>query len=75
MSDLSFRLSKALSSGREGGWKPVTRAEILLRLLRKRAAAHRAGLTEQEAVLRRQIRWSLPMHRPDQDDADVVQDN
>jgi hypothetical protein len=62
--DLSFHLSKALASGREDGWKPDSREEVLLRLLRKRAAAHRAGLTEQEEVLRDQILWSLPIVTP-----------
>lgn len=71
MSDLSFHLSKALSSGRVAGWKPGTREEILLRLLRKRAAAHRAGLDSQEEQLRGQILWSLPMKRGD----DVVSDD
>ena len=67
--DLSFHLGKALADGRAGGWKPESREEVLLRLLRKRAAAHRAGLTDQEAVLREQIAWALPIHRPDADDA------
>ena len=61
MSDLGFRLSQALSAGRVDRWKPDSRQEVLVRLLRKRAAAHRAGLIEQEAALRDQIRWSLPM--------------
>ncbi|ODU21569.1 MAG: hypothetical protein ABS87_05540 [Sphingomonas sp. SCN 67-18] len=61
MSDLGFRLSQALSAGRVDRWKPDTRAEVLFRLLLKRAAAQRAGLVEQEAALRDQIRWSLPM--------------
>ena len=71
MSSLSFKLSKALATGRDRGWKPATREEVLLRLLRKRAAAHRAGLMEQEATLRGQILWSLPMRSGE----DLVQDN
>lgn len=71
MSDMSFKFAKALAAGRDGGWKPATREEVLLRLLRKRAAAHRAGLTDQEAVLRGQILWALPMRSGE----DVVQDN
>lgn len=61
MSDLGFRLSQALSAGRVDRWKPDSREEVLARLLRKRAAAHRAGLVEQEAALRDQIRWALPI--------------
>ena len=70
MSDLSFHLSKALSSGRVDGWKPGSREEILLRLLKKRAAAHRAGLEAQEEQLRGQILWSLPMKRGEDVGAD-----
>ena len=64
---LSFHLGKALADGRADGWKPESREEVLLRLLRKRAAAHRAGLSEQESALRDQIAWALPIHRPDED--------
>lgn len=64
MADLSFMLSRALSSGRAGKGVPNSRAEILLALLRKRAEAHRHGLLEQESRLRDQIRWALPMHEP-----------
>jgi hypothetical protein len=62
MSILGFRFSRALDAGRTEGGRPHTREEVLRRLLFKRAAAHRAGLEEQEAALRDQIRWSLPMH-------------
>ncbi|WP_414900011.1 hypothetical protein ACMT1E_09995 [Sphingomonas flavalba] len=65
--DLSFHLGKALADGRAGGWKPESREEVLLRLLRKRAAAHRAGLSDQEAALRDQIAWALPIQTPGED--------
>ena len=66
--DLSFHLSRALTTGREGGWKPDSREEVLLRLRRKRAAAHRAGLVAQEQALREQILWSLPVIDPENHD-------
>lgn len=62
MAELSFMLSRAVSSGRAGG--PRNRESILAALLRKRAEAHRHGLAEQEQKLREQIRWSLPMRVP-----------
>jgi hypothetical protein len=62
MSDLSFMLSRALAKGRGERSRPVSRAEILAALLRKRAEAHRHGLAEQEEKLREQIRWALPIH-------------
>ena len=60
MSLLSIRLSRALARGREPA-EPATRAELLRILLRKRAAAHNAGAEDLEAMLRDQIRWSLPI--------------
>lgn len=63
MSNLSFRLHKAVSSGRSIQWRPENREQVLARLLVKRAEAQRAGLDELEATLREQIRWSLPMRR------------
>lgn len=42
--------------------EPPSRAKLLAMLLRKRAAAHNAGAEELEALLRDQIRWSLPVH-------------
>ncbi len=72
MSDLSFMLSRAVSRGRAEKGVPRSRAQILLSLLRKRAEAHRRGLTEHEQKLRDQISWSLPIHEtgdPDQADA------
>ena len=61
MKSLSFRLSRALAGGRAEKGAPDSREAVLERLLRKRAAAHRAGLEEQERLLRNQIIWSLPM--------------
>lgn len=61
MSRLSYRLAKAAAAGRSPRWRPVSREEVLARLLLKRAAAHRAGLDDLEAKLRHQIRWSLPI--------------
>ena len=61
MSDLSFMLSRAVARGRAEKGVPRNRAQILLSLLRKRAEAHRRGLTEHEERLRAQITWSLPM--------------
>jgi len=60
---LSFRLSQAVSSGRASKAAPESREVVLERLLRKRAAAFRAGLDDQEQMLRDQIRWSLPIDR------------
>jgi hypothetical protein len=62
VSDLSFMLSRALAKGRGERDAPWSRAEILAALLRKRAEAHRQGLSEQERKLREQIRWALPIH-------------
>ena len=63
MSRLSFRLAKALSDGREARGRPLSREEVLSRLLMKRAMAHRAGLTKLEAALRGQIAWALPVRQ------------
>jgi hypothetical protein len=68
MSNLSFRLHKAMSSGRQLRWRPDSREEVLARLLVRRADAQRAGLDELEATLRQQIKWALPM-RSGEDDA------
>jgi hypothetical protein len=61
MTDLSFKLSRALARGLADQGVPRTRAQILLGLLRKRAEAHRLGLTDHEQKLRDQITWSLPI--------------
>ena len=55
MSRLSYRLAKAVSDGREARGRPISREEVLSRLLVKRAVAHRAGLKDLEAALRGQI--------------------
>jgi hypothetical protein len=59
MKKMSFQLSKAVASGRAGNAAPESREVVLERLLRKRAAAHQAGLEDQERMLRNQIIWSL----------------
>ena len=64
MADLSFMLSRAVSSGRARRGAARNRETILAALLRKRAEAHRHGLEEQEQRLREQIRWALPIHNP-----------
>lgn len=61
--EISFNLSKALATGRDRNGRPDSRAMVLSRLLAKRAAAHRAGLSELEEILRDQIKWALPMHK------------
>ncbi len=61
MSLLSVRLSRALERGRAAPPQPASRSELLRVLLRKRAAAHNAGAEDLEALLRDQIRWSLPI--------------
>ena len=67
MSNLSFRLHKAVSGGRQIQWRPDSREQILARLLVKRADAQQAGLDELEATLRQQIRWALPVRRGEDD--------
>ena len=61
MTWLSYKLSTALAKGRRP--RPVTREQILVDLLNKRAAAKQAGLAELERTLREQIRWALPLRR------------
>lgn len=73
MSDLSFRLSRAVDRGRAEKGVPRSRAEILATLLRKRAEAHRQGLDEQERKLRDQIRWALPIHPAEEPAADPAE--
>ncbi len=68
MSSLSSRLAKALAGNRTLRWRPANREQVLARLLVKRAEAHQAGLDELEQKLRQQIRWALPVHRPEEDD-------
>lgn len=63
MSDLSFRLSKAVAAGRRTRWRPLSREEVLARLLIKRADARQAGLDKLESSLRQQISWALPIRK------------
>ena len=63
MSRLSYRLAKAVSDGRKARGRPLSREEVLSRLLVKRACAHRAGLKDLEAALRGQITWALPVRK------------
>ena len=74
MADLSFKFSQALARGRANKGVPASRVEILRSLLKKRAEAHRRGLTDHERKLRDQITWSLPIEdgeqRPAPADAD-----
>ena len=65
MTDLSFLLSRAVARGRADRGVPKSRQKILLRLLNKRAEAHRQGLHEQEKLLREQILWALPVNEPE----------
>jgi len=59
MTWLSYKLSAALAKGRQS--RRLTREQILVELLNKRAAARRAGLSDLEHKLREQIRWALPV--------------
>lgn len=59
----SFKLAKAIAGGRAAHARPANREQVLMRLLAKRAAAHRAGLHKLEQALRAQILWALPMRR------------
>lgn len=67
MSRLSVILSRAVDRGRTVP-QPADRASLLAALLRKRATASNQGATEMEAMLREQIRWSLPIQRDGQRD-------
>jgi hypothetical protein len=73
---LSFRLAQALARGRAPG-ALSSREAILAALLAKRAAARRAGLSDQEALLRGQILWSLPIRHPSdgEDEATAIPDS
>ena len=63
MTALSLHLSRALAKGRAAPAPPASRADLLVALLGKRAAAHNAGAPQLGARLRDQIRWALPMER------------
>ena len=73
MKRLSFRLSQAVAGGRAAKAAPESREVVLERLLRKRAAAYRAGLDDQEQMLRDQILWSLPIDRDPESDAEEAE--
>jgi hypothetical protein len=62
MTSLS-KLSRAITDGRKLSWRPQSRAQVLERLLVKRAEARQAGLDSLEKSLRDQIAWALPVHR------------
>lgn len=65
MTMLSLKLSRAVSAGRRDPAPPPDRAQLLAMLLRKRAVAHNVGADDLEAMLRDQIRWALPIDRPE----------
>ena len=66
MTMLSLKLSRAVSAGRADPLPLSNRAQLLVILLRKRAAAHNVGADDLEAMLRDQIRWALPMAPPEE---------
>lgn len=70
MSNMSYRLAKAVSAGRQARGKPGSREEVLSRLLVKRATAHQAGLIDLEASLREQISWALPVRKDEDPDTE-----
>jgi len=63
MTLLSLKFSRALAQGRHASPPPQTRADLLVTLLKKRAAAHNVGAEDLEKMLRDQIRWALPIER------------
>jgi hypothetical protein len=65
MTDISFRLSRAVDKGRGTKGVPKSRQAVLRGLLNKRAEAHRQGLHDQERMLRKQILWALPVNEPE----------
>lgn len=60
MSLLSLKFSQALAKGRRSAPPPDTRERLLVSLLKKRATAQAVGAEDLEAMLRDQIRWSMP---------------
>jgi hypothetical protein len=65
MTMLSVKFARALAQGRHASRLALpTRAGLLASLLRKRAVAHNVGAEDLEAMLRDQIRWALPIERP-----------
>ena len=63
MTMLSLKFARTIQRGRAEAAPPPTRANLLVILLRKRAAAHNVGADDLELMLRDQIRWSLPMQK------------
>lgn len=61
MSLIGIRFARALQSGRKDATASLTRERVLVSLLNKRAVAAQMGADDMEAMLRAQIRWSLPM--------------
>ncbi len=61
MSLIGIRFARALQSGRKDAAASLTRERVLVSLLNKRAVAAQMGADDMEAMLRAQIRWSLPM--------------
>ena len=61
MSLIGIRFARALQNGRRDSAATLTRERVLVSLLNKRAVAAQMGADEMEAMLRAQIRWSLPM--------------
>lgn len=64
MVSFAVHFAKALDSGRRLPRPVATRAMLLASLLAKRATAHNIGAVDLERLLRAQILWSLPIHRP-----------
>lgn len=60
MSMLSLKFTQALAQGRRCVPLPDTRERLLVSLLKKRATAQAQGAEELEAILRDQIKWSMP---------------
>ncbi len=60
---MSLKFARTIQRGRAEPAPPATRDSLLFSLLRKRAAAHNVGAEELEAMLRDQIRWSLPVRK------------
>lgn len=65
MASITLRFAKAIEAGRRLPRPAATRASLLVALLNKRATAHNVGADDLEALLRDQIRWSLPMVDPE----------
>ena len=61
MSLLLVQLSRAVDRGRATPAGPPSREALLVSLLRKRAVARNQGAVDLEAMLRKQILWSLPV--------------